>query len=637
MRQRLKGTAAALLAAGLGAGAAPAPAVAPPESAQSELILIEVWAHTADGRPVADLDAADLELYVDGVRRPIAGLDPALARAGSPAGEPTPAEPERWERRYLLFFNDGLSAPEHMTAARRSALAFLAGAGRAGDRFAVASYEEHRRLRILLDFTADREAVRAAVRRSLADALRPSDLMLELNDEPQTGAGASRKESEAQAASVRRTLMDQVRSSGRGVHGGLGALVDSLAPYPGHKAIVYFGDGLLGVPQVDMMDLARAAIGAGVTFDVADTMGGVEGMGGVNPHTVLEALASETGGLSSGLSNTTDRFLSDVEKQPESGYIVSFVPPGPADGASHRVWITCRRAGVTLRHRPEYLRRTPEESRQHALQAAFIAPAMRQAFGLDLVVPAEPPPERSGVPVDLIGYVPAGRILFLPGPAGARADFELGLVALDDKGSDLARWSRAVTMTLSTAEAAVAREQALDLRLIGALPAGARSATLVVADRQSGEIGASRWSHPARQSGPQPGPVLLADLAERALWFDLSIAPGEGQAAPHATGLGAAVRSRFGTDGKPGCRLRLPAHGPISAGLRLVVRGADGVLLVQAVEPEDAVGGVGVDGIGLVPLRTESLGSGDFELLVEAPGPEGPVELGRTSFSLSRP
>lgn len=635
--------AAAFFAAARGAGGAPVPSVPQPESARSELILIEVWARAADGAPVTDLDAAELELFVDGVRRPIAGLDPALQRpaatgeepTGGPAAAPSGGEAERWERRYLLFFNDALSTPEHMTSARRSALTFLESAGRAGDRFAIASYEEHRRLQVLLDFTTDRETVRAAVRRSLADAVRPSDLMLTLAAPPQKGVG-TRKEAARQEESEARTLGAQVRSSGRGVHGALGALVDSLAPYPGHKAIVYFGDGLLGVWRVDMVDLARAAIGAGVTFDAADMMGLNAEMGGINPHTILAALASETGGLSSGLSNTADRFLRDIEREPESGYVLSFVPPGPADGASHRIRIVCRRAGVTLRHRPQFLRRTPEESRLRALQAAFLAPAMRQAFGLDLVVPAVPPADRSGAPIDLIAYVPAGRLLLLPGPSGARADFEVGLVALDDEGGELLRWSRTVTVTLNPVEAAAARERALDLRLLGALPAGARSATLVMADRQSDGIGAARWSRPEQGPGPRAGPIVLADLLERALWFDLPIAAGTGPSTSRLRGTDAAVRSRFGTNAKLGCQFRLPGHGG-APGLRLVVRGPDGVLEIQAVDPEDSVGGAGVDGVVLVPLRTESLGSGDFELLVEAAGPDGPEDLGRTFFGLSGP
>jgi hypothetical protein len=101
-------------------------------------------------------------------------------------------------------------------------------------------------------------------------------------------------------------------------------------------------------------------------------------------------------------------------------------------------------------------------------------------------------------------------------------------------------------------------------------------------------------------------------------------------------GTDAAVRSRFGTNAKVGCQLRLPGHGR-APGLRLVVRGPEGSLQIQAVEAEDTVGGAGGDGVVLVPLRIESLGSGDFELLVEAAGPDGTEDLGRTFFYLSGP
>jgi VWFA-related protein len=645
MRHWLMVTAVSFAAAG--GPAAQNPPVVLQESARSELIQIEVWARTSDGRPVTDLEAAELDLFVDGIRLPIAGLEPALAREAvpsasreqGPAEAPTITGGDRWERRYLLFFNDALSTPEHMTSARKSALAFLAEDGRSGDRFAVASYEEHRRLQVLLDFTPDRGAVRAAVNRSLADGARASDLMLSLTAPAQIGAGGSAREAARQAASVAEMLGAQVRSSGRGVRGGLEALIDSLAPYPGHKALVYFGDGLMGVPRADMVALTRTAIASGVTVHTADTIGLIAGVApqltATSPHQMLVAFASETGGLSR-LANDAGLLLHDIEAAPESGYVLSFVPPGVPDGATHRIRVVCRRAGVTLRHRPEFLHRTPEQAREHALQAAFLAPAMRQAFGLDLAVPVVPSPDRSGAAVDLIAYVPPGRLLILPGPSGSKVDFEAGLVALDDKGVEVARWSRTLSMNLDASESAAAKGRPLDLRLRQALPAGAQSATLVIADRQSGEIGASRWSRPERPAGPRAGPILIADPDEPAIWFDVPIGTGPGSARPRARGTDAAVRSRFQPGARPHCQVRLPAD-LAAAEVRLVVAGADGLLQVQSVSRDDFVGGEGRDGIVLVPLRTESLGVGEFELRVEAAGPDGLVELGRTFFSLSGP
>jgi VWFA-related protein len=645
MRHWLMVTAAAFSCAAAGGPAAENPPVVLQESARSELVQIEVWARTSDGRGVTDLEAAELNLFVDGVRRSIAGLEPALlpealSSAGmgqGPAAAPSFAGSDRRERRYLLFFNDALSTPEHMTSARKSALAFLAEGGRAGDRFAVASYEEHRRLQVLLDFTPDRGAVRAAVNRSLADGVRASDLMLSLSAPRQPGAGGSAREAARQAASVAEMLETQVRSSGRGVRGALEALIDSLAPYPGHKALVYFGDGLMGVPRPDMVALTRSAVASGVTVHTADTVGLIGGrapqLTADSPHQMLVAFASETGGLSR-LTNDAGLLLRDIEAAPESGYVLSFVPPGVPDGAAHRIRVVCRRAGVVLRHRPEFLRRTPEQAREHALQAAFLAPEMRRAFGLDLAIPMVPSPDRSGAAVDLIAYVPPGRLLFLPGPTGSKVDFEAGLVALDDQGVEVTRWSRTLSMNLGPSQSAPAKEQPLDLLLRQALPAGAQSATLVIADRQSGEIGASRWLRPARSAGPRAGPIQLADLTEPALWFDVPVGTRPGSA--RARGADAAVRSRFQSGATPHCRVRLPAD-LAAAAVRLVVAGADGLLQIQSVSREDVIGGEGRDGMVLVPLRTESLGVGEFELRVEAAGPDGPIDLGRTSFSLSGP
>ena len=160
--------------AGTPTGAAPVPA----ERVTTELVLIETYVTDGRGRPIEGLTAGDFTLLVDGKKVPIASLDfrrigPGPAGSGeatiAPAGPPQAAV---IPRRFMLFFEDGMSAPEGLTAARRAADRFLATGLQPSDEVAIAAYDTS--LRILHDFTTDREALRKTLADSLAGARRIS-------------------------------------------------------------------------------------------------------------------------------------------------------------------------------------------------------------------------------------------------------------------------------------------------------------------------------------------------------------------------------------------------------------------------------------------------------------------------------
>ena len=93
-------------------GRPPAPR-APIERVTSELVLIETYVTGADGRPIPDLTSDDFVLLVDGRRSPIASIEyRETAVPSSPAQAPQSAVTSvSSARRFVLFFEDGISAP----------------------------------------------------------------------------------------------------------------------------------------------------------------------------------------------------------------------------------------------------------------------------------------------------------------------------------------------------------------------------------------------------------------------------------------------------------------------------------------------------------------------------------------------
>src|SRR5262245_51944193 len=105
------------------------------ERATSELVLIEVYVTDSEGRAIRDLTVDDLSLLVDGHVRPIHSLELREVPGAATAPKPTPPEagarPEiegasgRLPRRFVLFFEDGMSSPSGLTEARKQGKRFL--------------------------------------------------------------------------------------------------------------------------------------------------------------------------------------------------------------------------------------------------------------------------------------------------------------------------------------------------------------------------------------------------------------------------------------------------------------------------------------------------------------------------------
>ena len=606
------------------------------ETTTSSIVLIEFWARDPEGRPVTGLRPEEFELYIDGARRPIATVEPAvqaMAAAARTAPGAAPGTAADRARRFVLFFNDGMSQPERMARARRAALDFVEKGGAPGDVFAVTASEENRHFRLIQGFTADRGRVTETLRRNLDDATRTSSLALELSRPEPDGASGTIGGTVVDPARAREHEMwvqftgEQVRISGRGTVEALEAVIAWLAPFRGPKAIVYCGDGFAGADRREIDRVSRAASAASVTIHTANTIGlQIDSAA----DDTLAALSITTGGLRVN-SNDASILFRRVDAETAGEYVLSFVPQGKADGRPHSLRIDCTRPGVQVRNRKIFIRETPEQIRKREVEAAFIAPELHDDFALDAMLPARGEEAR-----DLLLYVPAGRLLFIPIETTATAQVEVGLVARDEKDKVVAKLSRRMEIRLGR-EAGLARP-AVNLRLPGAIPPEARSVTTVLVDLQSGALGASRAetvleSHAAALAG-----FAIGLPGERSLWISADTAARTGRSKDPADALGSARRMRFRTTESPVCEVHLAGARPDGGrGLRLVLAEGASPSLVLPLEGSEIAG---VSGAGTV-LRTRiPLGDvppGEFVLRLEEVGGDGAVELGRLPLRVVPP
>jgi len=215
----------------VGSAFAQVPTVA--ERVEVSRVVVDVHVLKDDGSPVTGLGAGDFRVLVDG--RPVrvesvrwtteaVALSETLA-SQPPAAVPAAARAELPRgRQIVLFFQKDLepSRVEGLMAMLRQAEAFLDGLG-PDDRVAVASFHYH--LELWSDFTRDRDAVRAILKRSILFA-----------------AGSGRGETLETPA-----LMPAFdREAGRrasSMEQALVVLATSLDALPGSKALVVFGHG----------------------------------------------------------------------------------------------------------------------------------------------------------------------------------------------------------------------------------------------------------------------------------------------------------------------------------------------------------------------------------------------------------
>jgi VWFA-related protein len=668
----------------LGARAAPASAAAdrdaPADSplierVTTELVLIEVYVTGTDGRPVRGLGRDDFILKVDRRRKPIGSLEfveaapeaevPSPMPPGAPEDTATPPPAARYPRRFVLFFEDAVSSFFDQTEARRAAVTFLTTRLTPEDQVSIVAYNHLEKLRVLHDFSTDRDSLSESVRRSIENPRRHSDYASQLDERyreirrarpdgstispggPGGGGGFAMGRSEVGRLANSYARDDIVRMGP--ILTSLRTLVEALAPWPGYKAIVFLGHGIPEYPMEDyaslgedsfnlsleMMGLARAAATSNISLHTLQTSGIVAGPGQASARrrtNSLKTLALNSGGLVS-TSNDLLQGLVEVDTKNRAYYLLGYVPQGPPDGLYHSVTVKVKHSNARARHRDGFRRLPPAELHQKTVQAAHLLPELHPLAGLELtIVPG--PRSYSGRLNDLVLYVPASGVVFLAEEGRLTARFELGIVAIDENGKDTYRIDRKIEIALPPD---MSSTYGLGLNLFSRVPLPAREQTVtaVLADLQGGTIGAARvtLSPPAAGEHRLSG-LSIYSLAQSSLWIDVSEeASGDGE-----TGIiqsyerGPALKSRFAPGESVACGFKLPeATAADAPRLQIVVVSGEQVVRAKPVELTD---GKMPSGSMKVTVPVEGLATGDYFLLVRQETADGNRERGRLSFHI---
>jgi VWFA-related protein len=653
-------------------------------------VLIEVYARDRKGNPIRDLAIGDLTLKIDQQTRPkpIVSLEwiepppgalplpggpppeepPAPEGAAGPAPPSAGAAPARsargdWPRRFLLFFDDATSSPIQMTNARRSVIALLDRPGLPTDQFGLASYSQKRRLEILHDFTSDRAALRAVLERSINDNVRMSDYA---SERIERNAAIERKRQEANQSEFAEALNGEAAGMARSYAGedaklmgrvltALRTLVDAITPWPGYKAVVYVGEGVPENPATDYAlndprlaltpeigGLAMSAGSANVTLHSVQTDGVAAGTAGEvgaasRRSNALATLALDTGGVQVASNDLLGAF-DTVERAAEGYYLLAYAPEGPPDGRYHTVNIKLDRKGILLRYRRGFTRYLPSEARTRAIQAAYVAPELHGDMRLDLAAVRGPAAGNERL-FDLVLYLPPGQVLFLPQAGGPAARLEVGIVAIDQGGRETLRLARRVLLTPDAARAGADRPLAIDFFSRVRLPDRSQTIIAVVADVQSGAIGATRLAYESTGATAGATGVSLYSLDERSLWVEVDPKPGDrpDEERPMASTIGPALRTRFAPWERVSCGFRTPPPPPAGAPeLRLVVLRGDEVVRTHTVEDEHPEGRADPT-MHDADLPIAGLADGEYVLRIDEMRPGGAAEIGRARFSIGPP
>src|SRR6266571_5232526 len=132
------------------------------ETAEAILVEVPVRVTDRDGSPIRGLEAKDFELFDDGRREAIVGLDAIdLARKNREAGAPEVLSPAA-RRHFLLLFDCSFAHPKSIITAQRAAKEFVLSGVSDGDFVAVATYTVEHGLKLLVTFSSDRVQISRA-------------------------------------------------------------------------------------------------------------------------------------------------------------------------------------------------------------------------------------------------------------------------------------------------------------------------------------------------------------------------------------------------------------------------------------------------------------------------------------------
>jgi VWFA-related protein len=389
-------------------------------------VPVQVIVRDKAGRPVKGLSAADFEVYENGVLQPITSLrlvtresaeaEAAATKAtspGQPATRLSTSESGITDATTTALVFDRLSA-ETRPRACDAALNYVNENAKPDSRMGV--FVTGLSIEVLQPWTQDAQLVKAAVERareisgatyqsnneearSVRDQL--ADFIANENPSARPDGDPSYK-SKKDMLILQLNLLEgfealQREQQGQATLNGLTAVINSLRPIPGRKAVIFLSEGLILPPRVEplMRALISAASSSGVSIYAIDAAGlrvestqaetkkeieshskmrmtqlavnadsngplmkeaeRNEDLLRLDPHSGLGQLADQTGGFLIRNTNDLKGRMSNIGEELRTYYLLSYTPKDQTvDGQFRRIEVKVKRSGVTVQNRKGY-------------------------------------------------------------------------------------------------------------------------------------------------------------------------------------------------------------------------------------------------------------------------------------------
>ncbi len=271
----------------------------------------------------------------------------------------------------------------------------------------------------------------------------------------------------------------------------LGRLVDSLAGVPGRKVVIFVSDGIAARQGEDLftewqMRFGKAAASAEVrrggatlapefnaslysvsnelrevehranagrvTFLTIDaawdrgmegasaetmTMPAQPGLGGIEAMKRQQTLfdfARATGGRSLVNVPSLADALTAAAEDLHTFYSLGYTPEHFGDGKYHRIAVTAKATGVTVRHREGYLDKSPEQRLVDRTTGALLSERASNPLGLVVNTGRPIPGKGKGLLLPLIVKIPTSRLALIPQGEVAEGSVSICFVVKDEQG-----------------------------------------------------------------------------------------------------------------------------------------------------------------------------------------------------------
>ena len=398
----------------------------PPFTAGVELARLDVEVTDAQGRPIRDLRADEVEILEGGARRPVVLLQHVRAPLGSYAeaarrtigGDVSTNQGAPRGRLYVFAFDQSHITPRNEQVARRAVERFLRTRVRPGDRVALYGLpgpgarvgftsDVSRVIAALPNLSGARERARFTgigemrefeafeIDRGNQEVLQRA--LLRLSEEAGFGVTAM------DVRDASRSVVNRADSQARQFLDTFADLIRGLRQIEGRKDIILVSEGFHG-DNVGR-DLERVAAAAAQSYsavhalDINRRESNIEerALLGGQRFTAIESrvsplgtLAAETDGeLFARAASRLDTVLEDIGGRSGDHYIVGFEPDGgDGDGAGEyrRVTVRVARPGARVRTRTGYALGADSpgtRGRRQAIDAALAAPFALQGLRVE--------------------------------------------------------------------------------------------------------------------------------------------------------------------------------------------------------------------------------------------------------------